>query len=70
MSESEVVIVENNKQGTIKRLVSEFVLKDGDVSSIIKNALKEKGYDIETKPMQSGPMGFFIGEELKIFKSE
>jgi hypothetical protein len=57
------------KVGTIKTQVSEFTIRDGEISRIIKDALKNQGFDLEVKPILDNN-NFFVGEEFKAFRIE
>jgi hypothetical protein len=59
-----------SKIGTIKTQVSEFTIRgDGEISRIIKDALKNQGFDLELKPILDNN-NFFVGEEFKVFRTE
>ena len=54
-------------KGTIKTLVDTFFIKDMNVSNIIKNELRDKGFDLIVKPRVDTGTNFFIGEEIEVF---
>jgi hypothetical protein len=58
-----------SKIGTIKILTSEFTITDDRVSRIIKNVLKQEGFELEIKPILNKDR-FIIGEEFKVFITE
>lgn len=57
------------QEGTIKREVAKFKLRDFEVSNIIIPALLEKGFNIVSKPLSDNPMNN-PGEEITIYKVE
>ncbi|AGK95388.1 hypothetical protein [Clostridium pasteurianum] len=58
------------KIGTIKTQISEFTIRDNEIARIIKDALKQQGFDLEVKPVIDVSTQFFIGEEFKVFRTE
>lgn len=58
------------KIGTVKTQISEFTIIDGAIAGIIKDALKQQGFDLEVKPIIDVSTRFFIGEEFKVFRTE
>ena len=57
-------------QGTVRRQLAKFAIIDPNVRDIIKNALKDNGYDIELKPIIQEGSHFCIGDEFKVFRKE
>ncbi len=71
MPESEVrKLDEKMKKGIVKRQVAKFSIIDSRVRDVIKNALKENGYDIELKPIIQEGSHYYLGDEFKVFEEE
>lgn len=58
------------KTGTIKVQISQFIVKDGEVSGIIKKALVEAGFDLVLKPLFEKGTHYFAGEEITVYRME
>jgi hypothetical protein len=59
-----------SKIGIIKTQISEFTIRDNEIARIIKDALKQQGFDLEVKPIIDVSTQFFTGEEFKVFRTE
>jgi hypothetical protein len=57
-------------QGTVRTQVAKFVIMDPNIRNIVKNALKDNGYDIEMKPIIQEGSHFYIGDKFKVLRKE
>ena len=62
-------MLETIKRGIFKKEIAKIELRDFEVSSIITNALLEKGFDLISEPIIDS-MQMRIGERITIYKVE